>query len=140
MVGIPVGSSLVGFHLSSLLHYLGSFLPQEWIPDNPFSFSHLVGNNLSSLLHLSSGLLVSEEALVKSLTCKNLELYSSNPVLPTSADKEVLLSPSQLKSNNSAPLRALDVLTPVPSCALVAFLACVDGVKTAGLTCQQGSK
>ncbi|KAJ9061225.1 hypothetical protein DSO57_1022549 [Entomophthora muscae] len=33
MVGIPVGSSLVGFHLSALLHYLGSFFPQEWIPD-----------------------------------------------------------------------------------------------------------
>ncbi|KAJ9053375.1 hypothetical protein DSO57_1024764 [Entomophthora muscae] len=33
MVGIPVGSSLVGLHPSALLHYLGSFLPQEWIPD-----------------------------------------------------------------------------------------------------------
>ena len=33
MVGIPVGSSLVGFHPSSLFHHLGSFLPQEWIPD-----------------------------------------------------------------------------------------------------------
>ncbi|KAJ9062955.1 hypothetical protein DSO57_1005193 [Entomophthora muscae] len=33
MVGIPVGSSLVGFHPPSLLPYSGFLLPQEWIPD-----------------------------------------------------------------------------------------------------------
>ncbi|KAJ9074066.1 hypothetical protein DSO57_1009935 [Entomophthora muscae] len=33
MVGISVGSSLMGFLPSALLHYLGSFLPQKWIPD-----------------------------------------------------------------------------------------------------------
>ncbi|KAJ9049128.1 hypothetical protein DSO57_1027829 [Entomophthora muscae] len=56
MVGIPVGSSLVGFHPTALLHYLGSLLSQEWIPD-----SNTV--KIYTLLVLGSGTRYPEEVI-----------------------------------------------------------------------------
>ncbi|KAJ9075581.1 hypothetical protein DSO57_1034728 [Entomophthora muscae] len=73
-------------------------------------------DNPSSLLHLPRELLISEEALVKSLTCDDLDLHSADNTLPAPAFEEIsvpfLLS---LDRNDSVPLQAPVNLPSAPT-------------------------
>ncbi|KAJ9074007.1 hypothetical protein DSO57_1010564 [Entomophthora muscae] len=68
---LPVLKFVV-FSLAPFLLLLWSTLPDLW--SKITSSSWLVGKNPSSLLNLPNGLLFSGEAVVKSLTCDNLDL------------------------------------------------------------------
>ncbi|KAJ9071086.1 hypothetical protein DSO57_1000761 [Entomophthora muscae] len=95
---LPVLKFVV-FYLAPFLLLLWSTSPDLW--SNIFSLVCLVSDDPSSLLHLLSGLLISGEALVKSLTCNNLELYSSDHALLTPLAEELPVSLSlHLESNN----------------------------------------
>ncbi|KAJ9089247.1 hypothetical protein DSO57_1014998 [Entomophthora muscae] len=70
------------FSLTPFLLILWSTSPDLWLQIS--SSAHFVGNNPASLLQLPSSFLVTGEALVKSLTCDNLDLHSSGPDLHVS--------------------------------------------------------
>ncbi|KAJ9052261.1 hypothetical protein DSO57_1035981 [Entomophthora muscae] len=80
------------------------------------SLVHLVSNNPSSLLHLPSGLLFSGEALVKSLTCNNLDLYPLDSTSLAPLVEEISApSPPPLEDEVLVPLLIVKVLAHVPS-------------------------
>ncbi|KAJ9057666.1 hypothetical protein DSO57_1020533 [Entomophthora muscae] len=88
----------------------------RFVVKNSFS-ACLIGDNPSSLLNLLSILLFSGEAIVKSLTCNNLDLDAVDYTLPTPVDEEVLMSYLlSLQNNNSVPLQAPVVLPLAPIC------------------------
>ncbi|KAJ9055057.1 hypothetical protein DSO57_1008095 [Entomophthora muscae] len=80
-------------------------LPNLW--DHLSFLAHFVGGNPSRILHFlddlpgkASNFLLSGEILVKSLTCDDLELYSSIPNPDASLFEESLLTPSPLLEEN----------------------------------------
>ncbi|KAJ9050399.1 hypothetical protein DSO57_1014623 [Entomophthora muscae] len=75
---LPVIKFVV-FSLAPFLLLLWSTSPDLWFCLS--SSGRLVGDNPSSLLHLPTSFLISGEALVKSLTCDNLDLSSADPAL-----------------------------------------------------------
>ncbi|KAJ9049005.1 hypothetical protein DSO57_1028947 [Entomophthora muscae] len=102
------------FSLAPFLLLLWSTSPDLWSCLS--SLARLVGDGLSSILHFLSGLLVSGEALVKSLTCNDSDLHSADPILPNPAvDEAAFPSSSPQESVNLVPLQAPEVPIPVPS-------------------------
>ncbi|KAJ9078874.1 hypothetical protein DSO57_1002111 [Entomophthora muscae] len=102
------------FSLAPFLLLLWSTSPDLWSWLS--SLARLVSNDPSSILRFFPGLLVSGEALVKSLTCDNLDLHSSDPVLPTLAvDGANFPSPSPQESVNPVPVWVLEGSTPSSS-------------------------
>ncbi|KAJ9068644.1 hypothetical protein DSO57_1026526 [Entomophthora muscae] len=125
----PIITALTRFQFFNLLPYILQVVPiisgyYTLRPKNQnlwgqlSSFALLVGDNLSSLLRFPATLLISGKALVKSLTCDNLELHLTNPFLLVPTTKGIPSLPSpQWESNNSVPLLTPEALIPVPSCA-----------------------
>ncbi|KAJ9063178.1 hypothetical protein DSO57_1002911 [Entomophthora muscae] len=77
---LPVLKFVVFF--GPILLLLWSTLPDFW--SKITSSAWLVGDNPSSLLNLPSGLLLSGEAVMKSLTCNNLDLNAVGYASPSS--------------------------------------------------------
>ncbi|KAJ9073140.1 hypothetical protein DSO57_1019772 [Entomophthora muscae] len=78
----------------------------------------LVSDDPSSLLLFPSDLLTSREALVKILTCNNLDLYSAGSILPTPSTKESPPSLPLLQDDtDSVSLMETEVPTLSPSCS-----------------------
>ncbi|KAJ9055516.1 hypothetical protein DSO57_1003214 [Entomophthora muscae] len=76
-----------------------------------------MGEDPSSLWDLPSGLLFSEEAVVKSLTCDNLDLDIMVPTLPAlEVDRPPMPSPPSLAKSNSVPLGISEVFPLTPTC------------------------
>ncbi|KAJ9052953.1 hypothetical protein DSO57_1029032 [Entomophthora muscae] len=94
---------------------LWSTLPDLWSKIS--SSVQLVGEDPSSLLNLPSGLLFSGEAVVKSLTCNNLDSDVVDYALPAPVGEEMLMSslPS-LEKSDLVPLQAPVMLPPAPTC------------------------
>ncbi|KAJ9085709.1 hypothetical protein DSO57_1011411 [Entomophthora muscae] len=103
------------FSLAPFLLLIWTTSPNLWSQIS--SSACLVGDNPSSLLHLPGGLLISGEALVKSLTCYNLDLHTADHALTASVVEEMLVSslPS-LEENELMPLQAPVMLPPAPTC------------------------
>ncbi|KAJ9066940.1 hypothetical protein DSO57_1004703 [Entomophthora muscae] len=100
---LPVIKFVV-FSLALLLLLLWLTSPDLW--SKITSSSWLVGNNPSSLLDLSSGLLFSGEAVVKSLTCGDLDLDDVDFTQSTPAGKDVsMASIPSLEKSNLVPLQ-----------------------------------
>ncbi|KAJ9067109.1 hypothetical protein DSO57_1003022 [Entomophthora muscae] len=105
----------VVFSLAPFLLLLWGTSPDLWTRIS--SLARLVGDNLSSLLHLPSGLLISGEALVKSLSCNNLDLHATDhTLLAPLTEKAPVSSFLNLESNNLGPLQAPVKLSPAPTC------------------------
>ncbi|KAJ9075896.1 hypothetical protein DSO57_1031307 [Entomophthora muscae] len=72
------------------------------------SLVHLVSDDPSSLLHLPSGFLISGEALVRSLTCNNLDLYSQDSAFLAPFTEEISVAlPPPWRMRSSYPCRQL---------------------------------
>ncbi|KAJ9051094.1 hypothetical protein DSO57_1007780 [Entomophthora muscae] len=85
-----------------------------WKPEDPVIFLTMVQVLITLLNPLCSHLLISGEALFKSLNCDDLDLYSSNHTLPAPLAEEVPTSaPPLWESNNSVPLPTPEVLVHV---------------------------
>ncbi|KAJ9075052.1 hypothetical protein DSO57_1000335 [Entomophthora muscae] len=107
----------VAFSLAPFLLPLWLTSPDLW--SKITSYAWLVGDNLSSLLNFPSGLLLSEEAVVKSLTYDNLDLDAVGYKLPYSEGERMPMPPfPSQEESDPVPLKALEVLPPTPSCAL----------------------
>ncbi|KAJ9049118.1 hypothetical protein DSO57_1027903, partial [Entomophthora muscae] len=118
------------FLIATMLHpvfkfvvlFLTPFLLLLWLtsPDlwSKISSSvQIAGENPSSLLNLTSGLLFSGEAIVKRLTCNNLDLDVVDYALLTPAGEKILMSslPS-LEKTNSVPILVPVMPPPAPTC------------------------
>ncbi|KAJ9056499.1 hypothetical protein DSO57_1032445 [Entomophthora muscae] len=80
------------------------------------SSAWLVGDNPSSLLDLPSGLLFSREAVVKSLTCNDLDLDDIDFTQFAPAGKEVsMASVPSLEKSNLVPLQVPEAPPPAPT-------------------------
>ncbi|KAJ9085035.1 hypothetical protein DSO57_1017881 [Entomophthora muscae] len=80
------------------------------------SSARLVGDNPSSLLNLSSSLLFLGEAVVKILTCDDLDLDTEDYSSRALVSKEILVSlSSALGKSSSVPLHAASMPSLVPS-------------------------
>ncbi|KAJ9055970.1 hypothetical protein DSO57_1037863 [Entomophthora muscae] len=91
------------FSLAPFLLLLWSTFPDLW--SQLSSSACLVKDDPSSILRFSPGLLVLGEALVKSLTCDDLDLHSADPVLSTPAiDGVIFSSLSSQESVNLVPV------------------------------------
>ncbi|KAJ9065038.1 hypothetical protein DSO57_1024015 [Entomophthora muscae] len=112
MVSLPVGSLVMGLNPSAIIHHLGGLLPRGWVPD---TVQGLVKCKQDKVLH--------HDCL---RPCKARQKQRKT-VLPTTEQQLVHYSawaPDNLPDN--LPPEEAD-LQP-------------GGVKTAGLTCQQGSE
>ncbi|KAJ9063873.1 hypothetical protein DSO57_1036377 [Entomophthora muscae] len=69
------------------------------------------------LLHLHIGLLISGEALVKSLTCNELDLHTTDYTSLAPLLEEIpVSSPVNLESDDLMPLQGPVMSVPVPTC------------------------
>ncbi|KAJ9058699.1 hypothetical protein DSO57_1009778 [Entomophthora muscae] len=104
------------FSLAPFLLLLWSTLPDLW--SKITSSARLVGDHPSSLLNFPSGLLLSGEAVVKSLTCDDLDLNVVNYILP-STKGETTSVPPPFSQNESVPVppEVLEIPPSVISCA-----------------------
>ncbi|KAJ9085073.1 hypothetical protein DSO57_1017431 [Entomophthora muscae] len=74
----------------------------------------LIGDNPSSLLQLPRGLLISGEALVKILTCSDLDLHTTDHILLALLIEEMpMYSPLNLEIDDLVPLQAPVTSVPV---------------------------
>ncbi|KAJ9086392.1 hypothetical protein DSO57_1004453 [Entomophthora muscae] len=106
----------VVFSLAPFLLLLWSTSPDFWAKIS--SSTRLVGGDPSSLLNFPNGLLLSGEAVVKSLTCDDLDLDVVDYILPSSeGERTSMPSLPILEKSNSVPLEVLEVSPPAPSCA-----------------------
>ncbi|KAJ9081001.1 hypothetical protein DSO57_1019067 [Entomophthora muscae] len=111
---LPVLKFVV-FFLAPFFLLIWTTSPDLW--SHIFSSACLVGDNTSSLLQLPSGLLISGEALVKILTCNDLDLHASDHTLLAPVIEEASASsPLSLEGNESVPLQAPVILVPVLTC------------------------
>ncbi|KAJ9086463.1 hypothetical protein DSO57_1003798 [Entomophthora muscae] len=113
----------VVFTLAPFLLLLWSTSPNLWLCLS--SFACLVSDDPSSLLLFSSDLFTSSEAIVKSLTCNNLDLQSAESILPAPSAKGTSLYPPLMQNDtDSVSLQEMEVLPLAPSHAswLVASL------------------
>ncbi|KAJ9081748.1 hypothetical protein DSO57_1011342 [Entomophthora muscae] len=103
----------VAFSLAPFLLLLWSTLPDLW--SKTTSSAWLVGENPSFLLNFPSGLLLSGEAVVKSLTCNNLDLDAVGYALPSSEGERIPTPPlPSWEESDLVPLEAFEVLPPLP--------------------------
>ncbi|KAJ9088347.1 hypothetical protein DSO57_1024041 [Entomophthora muscae] len=110
---LPVLKFVV-FSLAPFLLLLWSTSPDLWLKIS--SSACLVGDNPSSLLDLPSGLFSSEEAVVKSLICDNLDLSAVDYALTAPVDEERLVpSLFSLEKDNSVPLLTPVAVPPAPT-------------------------
>ncbi|KAJ9048769.1 hypothetical protein DSO57_1031457 [Entomophthora muscae] len=108
-------SQVCGVFFGPLLLLLWSTLPELWSKIS--SSDCLVGDNLSRLLDLPSGLLFSGKAVVKSLTCDNLDLEAAGFIQSAPVVKERLVSPiSSPEKRNLVPLQAPAMPPPALTC------------------------
>ncbi|KAJ9074657.1 hypothetical protein DSO57_1004113 [Entomophthora muscae] len=111
---LPVIKFVV-FTLAPFLLLLWSTSPNLWLGRS--SLSCLVSDDPSSLLLFPGDLLTSGKAMVKSLTCDNLDLHSAEPILPAPSAEGPLLSPPRMQDDiDSIPLQETQVLPLAPSC------------------------
>ncbi|KAJ9050425.1 hypothetical protein DSO57_1014434 [Entomophthora muscae] len=112
---LPVLKFVV-FFLAPFLLLFWSTSPNLWTLQT--SSTRFMSDDLSSLLHFPSDMLTPREPLVKSPTCNDLDLYSTDSILPASGVEELSSSPPPLQeSADSAPLLDPGVPTLAPSCA-----------------------
>ncbi|KAJ9076552.1 hypothetical protein DSO57_1025064 [Entomophthora muscae] len=112
---LPVLKFVV-FSLALFLLLLWLTLPDLW--SKITSSAQLVGDHPSSLLNFPSGLLLSGEAVVKSLTCDDLDLNIVDYILPsTKGDKTSVPPPFSPNESASVPPEVLEIPPPVVSCA-----------------------
>ncbi|KAJ9051692.1 hypothetical protein DSO57_1002391 [Entomophthora muscae] len=113
--------------LALFLLLLFSTLPNLWLKIT--SSAWLVGDNPSSLLNFPSGHLLSGEAVVKILTCNNLNLYAVGYASPSSKGERIPMPPlPSWEESDPVPLKTLEVLPPTPSHApwLITGLVLMD--------------
>ncbi|KAJ9048369.1 hypothetical protein DSO57_1035711 [Entomophthora muscae] len=104
------------FTLASFLLLLWLASPNLWLRLS--SLARLVSDDPSSLLFFLGGLLTFEEAIVKSLTCDNLDFYSSESILSAPGAKVPPLSPPWMPDDkDSVPLQEMEILSSVTSYA-----------------------
>ncbi|KAJ9074757.1 hypothetical protein DSO57_1003412 [Entomophthora muscae] len=110
MVGIPVGSFLVGFNLSALLLYMGSFLPQERIPDSLLEpiLEHLLGvsgktysNHFLLYLSLIKCLALVQMVILNTISNVTVEINKGNkiPMLLAFSKSLFETSPDQFRKD-----------------------------------------
>ncbi|KAJ9048535.1 hypothetical protein DSO57_1034203 [Entomophthora muscae] len=113
MMILPVIKFAV-FTLAPFLLLLWSTSPNLWL--RLFSSACLVNDDLSSLLLFPSDILTSREAIVKSLTCNDLDLHSTESILPSPSTKGYPPPPPLLQSDaDSVPLLETEATTLAPS-------------------------
>ncbi|KAJ9078473.1 hypothetical protein DSO57_1006253 [Entomophthora muscae] len=105
----------VVFSLAPFLLLLWSTSPDLWSKIS--SSKRLASEAPSSLLSLPVSLLYSEEAMVKSLTCDDLDLEDVDYASPAPVGKKVPISPpADLEKSNSVPLHAYVMFPSSPTC------------------------
>ncbi|KAJ9054771.1 hypothetical protein DSO57_1010646 [Entomophthora muscae] len=105
----------VVFSLGPFLLLLWSTSPDLW--SKLSSLARLVSAAPSSLLSLPVSLLYSGEAVVKSLTCDNLDLEGVDYAPPAPVGKKVPMPPPPgSEKSDSIPLRASAILPSTPTC------------------------
>ncbi|KAJ9053242.1 hypothetical protein DSO57_1026188 [Entomophthora muscae] len=106
----------VVFSLAPFVLLLWSTLPELWA--RIFSSVQFVGEDLFSLLNVPSGLLLSGEAVVKILTCDDLDLDVIDYILPSTEGERMLMPPlPSLGESSSVPLEVPEMPAPIASCA-----------------------
>ncbi|KAJ9074512.1 hypothetical protein DSO57_1005534 [Entomophthora muscae] len=106
----------VAFSLAPFLLLLWSTLPDLWSKIS--SFVQLASEAPSSLLSLPGNLLYSREAMVKSLTCDDLDMDDDDYASPAPVGEKVPMSaPPVLEKSNLVPLRASGMSPSAPTCA-----------------------
>ncbi|KAJ9073839.1 hypothetical protein DSO57_1012170, partial [Entomophthora muscae] len=87
------------------------------IPKTSKAPIHGIGDNPSSLLLLPGGLLISGEAVVKSLAYNDLDLYADDHDVPTPTMEAVPVStPPSLEVNNLVPPQVTVKTSSSPTC------------------------
>ncbi|KAJ9080352.1 hypothetical protein DSO57_1025953 [Entomophthora muscae] len=105
----------VVFSLAPFLLLLWSTSPDLW--SKLSSLAQLASAAPSSLLSLTGSLLYSGEAVVKSLTCDDLDLEDVNHAPPAPVGKKVPMSPPPgLEKSELVPLCASAILPSTPTC------------------------
>ncbi|KAJ9085765.1 hypothetical protein DSO57_1010775 [Entomophthora muscae] len=120
---LPVLKFVV-FSLAPFLLLLWTTSPNLWYFLS--SCARLVRDNPSSLLHFPGELFVSGEAVVKSLTCNDLDVHADDyTVLAPTLEEMLMPTLPSLDENNSVSLQTPVKLPPAPTCTpwLLAGLA-----------------
>ncbi|KAJ9072577.1 hypothetical protein DSO57_1026063 [Entomophthora muscae] len=109
------------FTLAPFLLLLWSTSPNLWL--HLSSSARLVSDDPSSILLFPSDLFISGEAVVKSLTCDSLYLYSAESILSAPSTKESPPSPHLMQGNtDSVPLLETEVTPLAPSWLVTIFV------------------
>ncbi|KAJ9066098.1 hypothetical protein DSO57_1012943 [Entomophthora muscae] len=110
---LPAIKSVV-FSLAPVSLLLWSTWPDLWVKIS--SAAQTVGEDPSSLLNFPSGLFLSGEAVMKSLTCDDLDLDVADDISsPSKGERTSIHSLPSLERSNSVPLEALEVPPPAAS-------------------------
>ncbi|KAJ9056526.1 hypothetical protein DSO57_1032133 [Entomophthora muscae] len=104
---LPVIKFVV-FTLDPFLLLLWSTSPDLWLRLS--SSACLMSDDPSSILLFPSDLLTSGEAIVKSLTCNNMDLYSAEPILSAPSTKGSPPPPLLHIDTDSVPLLEMEAL------------------------------